>query len=403
MAQSSMVGFALPAGNTITTASGSFFMPWGGSFATAAVTEARAQITNRGGGTLQNVYLTVTTNAHTASTYKDRKNTANGNISISVTASTPGTYLDTTHTTSYADGDLWCSNIVLGTGTGAFGANLRVTGEFVCASQAFTQLVGNTAGTLTTGSTNFIAFGGLGPNGASTTEANRQHKAQEAFTASHLQIHVNTNAGTIGGTGVFRNNGVTGNQSIPITALTAGLYEDTTHSDSVLANSTFSCLITAGTGGSTSVDFVGVTYTGGVSGQAMHAYGYSMGTASTSAAFTGLFGNTVTLGGGSTEAQVQTPSPFGGTWNHLCVFIAAAGTGNQTITDRVNTAAGNQSIVITGTGYGQDTTHSTSFNPADKLAVSYIAATAGATYTTMSGLFVGPVTSADVLFGQAVM
>lgn len=88
-----------------------------GGYPTVNATETSASINLNTAGVLSKGCVNMRTNTVTAtSTLRTRKNAANGNISISITASTTGQFLDGSNSDVYSESDLLCWQLVAGTG-----------------------------------------------------------------------------------------------------------------------------------------------------------------------------------------------------------------------------------------------------------------------------------------------
>lgn len=69
-----------------------------------------------------------------------------------------------------------------------------------------------------------------------TTESTAQVKFPHATNLSHIRFNISQNGGSSTLTGSLRVNGSSVTQSVSLTQNTAGLYEDTTHTDTIAAN-----------------------------------------------------------------------------------------------------------------------------------------------------------------------
>lgn len=392
--QSGIVGFGTT-NASYNIASTTFYMCWGGDTLVGS-TESAVQIKVRGGGTLQNFYVRVPTNAHTASTFRDRKNTANGNLSVAFTASTPGTYSDTTHSTSYVDGDDWCTALTTGSGTGALNISMACA-EYVVAGQAFAQLAAsyNSDGGVAGGSaTVFYAVSGV--CAAQATEAPVQCPALESATLDRLQMRCTTYTATNAATGRSRKNAANGNGTVTVNG--TGFFEDTTHSDTPVLNDLFNASLTSGaTSTSVKLTVCAMRYTGAVNGRtSVYANDNGDTIAAAATLYGGFFSRPLENStGGSTEANRSSPAPFSGVGQQLTVTVTAyASTSNGALKWRNAGVNGNQNVTVNGTGTLADSTHTDSFVVAD-LVTNQISGTAtgSVTVATVGALINAPVKS----------
>lgn len=209
-------------------------------FSNSNATESSVGFTFKTSGTFQKAFIYINENTNTfATTLSLRKNTANGNISISITASTTGIFQDTTHTDSVVSGDIvnWA---ILG-GAEANTITTRITSvEFVTTDGSF-QVVGSSGrplGVAQNAGTNTYTVPGTHPLSASTTadDVNRQSKVGFAFTISNLEVNVVVNGGTTNGIYSLRLNSASSGLSATLTALTTGVFFDNTNTVNIVAN-----------------------------------------------------------------------------------------------------------------------------------------------------------------------
>ena len=206
--------------------------------------------------TYKNLGIFVSANARTsATTVKSRKNGADGNITLSIGATTTGWIEDTTHSDTVAVGDDYNWTFITGAGSGESMTVQSVSCDAVdTAEGAGVLMTGTTAGLVQNASvTNYIPTGG-NLAGASTTEASVKMKTREAFTLSGMSIFTSANTVTATSTLRIRINGAPGNQVVSIPASTASVISDTTHSDVVAATDDIDYeLVTGATGTSMTV------------------------------------------------------------------------------------------------------------------------------------------------------
>lgn len=107
----------------ITTASVTRFLGLAGPVVYSS-TESPVAYRNKGYTSVAAIQIRVTANARTATTFKNRKNGADGTGSVTITASTTGLFVDTTIGDSLAPDDTICMAIVTGTGTASMSVSL---------------------------------------------------------------------------------------------------------------------------------------------------------------------------------------------------------------------------------------------------------------------------------------
>jgi len=223
-------------------------------------TEANVQHTYRSAGTLKNGYAYLSANTrNSTTTITSRIGGANGNIAVSITASTTGAFEDLVGSDTISAGNLVNLAILgtTGTGSGTFhliGIDFQTTN-----SKSHSYMTRNAASTLTAATTYFfgITGGSIGNPATSTQEVRMQYKAGFTCTVSNLKIYLTTNAATGAGTFDFRIGEVSQTQTISITASTTGLFEDTINSDAVAVGNLITYRVVAGSGGDSATSQVG--------------------------------------------------------------------------------------------------------------------------------------------------
>ena len=213
-----------------------------------------------------------------------------------------------------------------------------------------------------------------------STETDVAYKLDAAGVSSLLQVYMTGNAQASAGTATSRKNTALGNQTISITAATTGLFQDTTHSDSLAKGDTQDVQITAPTTSTFTVSVQGVLFSGtsvvagffncqdaGNSGTTVNG-----GTAS-STKFLPVMG----AGDNSnplyqtTESIAQEQVVSAGTLSRLGTRVPSnTSTNTMSWVFRKNTTSGSQTITITGTGYIEDTTHTDAIVGGDLVDIS---------------------------------
>jgi hypothetical protein len=352
-----------------------------------SATETDFQNLFRIAGTLSNLWIRLTANSIAATTtIRSRKNAANGNMSVSVGSSATGTFTDATNTDAIAAGDKIALQSVPGAATGTF--TMTINAFVFKASDITTTITKITAGVLlnqtTLSQTLFIPIGGNYFN-RSTTEATNKLRQRKAGTYKNLAVYIKTNTGAVT-TFTSRKNGANGNMTISITASTTGFFEDTTHTDAVVAGDDY--CYTFISGGSATACFL-QTCQVDFSSTAMDTL---MAVIDVNAA-TGLTQNkTITNYWGpggdlalptTTEANTQTLANVHFNLSELTANIVTNSiTAASTLTMRSNTAATalTASITASTTGVFSDSTHTVTVHPAD--LINYQLVTGTGTGTT---------------------
>lgn len=353
-------------------------------------TESPTAVTVRAAGTVQNWIVNATTNsrASSATVFKARKNSADAGPTVSCTASTTGLFSDVVNTCAYADGDTWGVALATGAGSGSFGCTYGA--EFVTSGQASLTLSGF-GNTNAFSSTYYFSLGGY-QNGSNTTENNVKSTCPEAGTVSNCQIILSTNGKSGTSTYRSRKNGANGNQTISISGGATGIFEDTTHSDSVAAGDTFGFSLQSADASGALSRGLGAKWVGSTAGAIMAPGGTGFTTmTSGQTKYGGPFQAAVQ---DVTEARVKTPAPFTGTLDKVYVYIASnASSAAVTVVSRKNTADGNISVSVTGstTGAFSDLTHSDSYVRTDLLDFKASGPNGNIVFASICSRMTGPV------------
>ena len=241
-----MAKVLMVAGNTRTQAASTttFYFQVHGEL-TGDATETKVQRTYRTAGTLSNLYIRITTNDRGASTFRLRKNGADGNQVISIGASITGEFEDTSNTDAIVAGDEVCYSMVTGAGGTTFTLFIPST---VFSATTNTVIVSGSDGTTLSAASTTLYMAIAGENRAVATEANAQTEISTGGTLKNLQVNISQNARTTTTTFRSRINGANGNQVISVTASTTGIFEDTSNTDTVTANDLVCYSSVTGTG-----------------------------------------------------------------------------------------------------------------------------------------------------------
>ena len=208
--------------------------------------ESNKQAKFRTAGTLQKSAVYVSTNTLDGSTvFNTRKNTAAGNLSMSISASSTGEFEDTSNSDSIAAGDLVAWEVARGGSSGQITAQ-RIACEFVPNSSGeaqFCSLPGNGISQGT--SKRFYSINSAIT--AITVEADANTKPVTAFTADKLGVYLSANASGSSSTVNLRQNGSNSALTISVSAGSTGWFEDTANSVSIAGDDLICFSAVAGT------------------------------------------------------------------------------------------------------------------------------------------------------------
>jgi len=197
--------------------------------------------------TVSHLRVYVPTNTcNNSSTYRLRKNGANGNESVSVPASTTGAFEDNSNTDSIASGDQL--NYQLATG-GTSGSITTAVTQCQCAQPAgnFHPLITADEGTtLYALQVRYVPVFGDIYNDTFTSESNAQCKSGSSTKLSNFFVRLISNSCDGASTFRTRKNGANGNLSVSVPASTYGEFEDTSDVDELVSDDLINYQQTAG-------------------------------------------------------------------------------------------------------------------------------------------------------------
>ena len=348
-------------------------------------TEAVTQRTERIGGVYRNLYAVLSTNTLTGNTtIRFRKNVANGNQSITISATSTGEFSDTSNTDIVAAGDEVNYQGVTGTGTNII---LRcIATIFRPASGARNCLMAaRGAQNISAASTTYYyKINGQLSNTSGTTEDNEETTMRTTQTFNNAQVNVTTNARGTNTTMGSRKNAANGNMVVTITASTTGIFEDTSNSDSVVSGDTYNYSLTTGTGGGN----IALT---GMSSTQLSSVGHmqwASGIGSTASLAAGSTIYLPVLGGvinSNTESDWQVDALSTVRLRNMQTYITAnASTTTVTMALRKDASNANLSVSITAltTGLFSDTSNADFFSPTQEFTYAYSGGTTGAVSIT---------------------
>lgn len=211
------------------------------------------------GGTLRDAQAFVVTNTRsTNSTVRSRVNNANGNLAVSITASTTGLFEDGANSDTISAGDDVNFSFTTGTGAGDTGIS-NLTMDFENATNAKANVYAALEDSTRAASATDSFYPIVGNTGSDfVTEAFAQIDLNFAATLSKFKIYVRANTCTGTVTGGVRVNSADGNQTVSITTLSTGLFEDTSNTDSVASTDDLCYKLDNGTANTLTFDWFGM-------------------------------------------------------------------------------------------------------------------------------------------------
>lgn len=368
-----------PGSATLATGFWEFFTNVGATAPDA--TESKVTKTIRTAGTFANLTVFAPTNTGSvATTVKSRKNGADGNLVVTIPASTTGVFQDTSHSDSVAAGDTVALSVDIGSGTGSTTWRCA-TASFDHATTAVSLFArGSHDMTANAGSRVTSITDSTVANATTETDSVRS-LMRTACTLKNLQVNVSANARTTDTTYKSRKNGADGNCVVTIGAGLTGLFEDTTNSDSLAAGD--KCCVRGTTGAGTET----MTLTHSVliesSNHVATFVGHRSAGSTINAAATAYIGLNVITATPETSIH-RTFMPIAFTAKNFRLFVYTnTVTADSTLISRNNGADGNCAITIPAstTGYFEDTTHTDSVAAGTEYNFKM---TAGATGTSMN-------------------
>lgn len=336
-------------------------------------TETNRYNTLRAAGTFSNLYVRVSSNAAaTNTTVRFRINVANGNQNLTIGAGATGEFEDTSNTDAVVAADEVAIQYVTGT-TGAIFPT--VTTAVFNATSNTAVVIGSTGGTIasTDSVTQFFSLGKNVANG-DPTEANAQSNIGTAGTLNNMFMLVSANGRTTTTTYGTRINGASGTLAISVGSGATGLFEDTTHSDSVAAGDLVGFYFTTSTGGGTLTCqnlMVNLVTTNNKFVQA-GVGNSSLAVTAGSTVYTNFTGGNIAS---ATETDYRADANIDCSVTNLWAYVSANATSSpSTLRFRVDGGNGNEVVTIGAgaTGEFEDTTNRDTLAPANELALQIV-------------------------------
>lgn len=336
-----------------------------GGFLDNASTEARSQIQARDSYTLAKMYVVIPTNITTSpTTFRSRINGANGNQLITVPAGATGIFQDAVNSDALVSGDRFCTQIVVGAGTGLYVTIVAYT---------LTTLINNTPILVSARPLTESFDPGIGTQywpiagrvSKHATEAFTQYRFRVACTLSNFRVYAATNTGDGAVTFRIRINGAYGNQIITIPAGTPGEFEDAVNTD-VIAPGDLVGIEGVQASGAGTIQLCIMQFKATCASRHMingTAQGVAVGSGTTT--YVTPEGTPQLFG---PEADCQAAAQVNMTKKNLFVRVRDNTLNGQTIVrSRVNGANGNLTVTINAgaTGEFEDLVHSDVLVPAD--------------------------------------
>jgi len=319
--------------------------------------ENQTQVPYRGECVLGGLSVVVSANTFTtaALTVRTRKNGANVNQVVSVTAGSTGIFSDIVNVDELVDGDTYNSQVTADAG-GSGTAQLRSISIW----QRATQNHRVQYGVANDGLVSFVASTTYfchvaGDIGLETVENSVKAQIDIAGTLKNLQVGVSVNGRSTSTVVTVRKNNGNGNQTITIPASTTGFFEDVTNTDSIAVGDDINYTIIMGTGtGTFGVRIITSTFET-TTNNANNIYSSTALGRSRIAADT----NNSNIAGmiqvnSLTEATTNqnTNFDFSVASNLKCYISANTNTGASTLRLRKNAANANQVVTITASTTG---------------------------------------------------
>jgi hypothetical protein len=325
----------------------------------------------RTAGILSNLRVVVATNSiNGATTIVTMISVSPGSQTLTVPSSTSGTYEDTTNSDTLSSGDLVAIRAVTGGFSGAL-VMANTSTIYTATTDACVRHICYLANVsfVTASTTWFLPIVGNYPS-LVTTEANVGFVCRTDGVIKNAAVYVVTNSKTVASTVKDRIDLADGTISLSIGAGTTGRIEETAHSDNVTAGQKIDLSITTGASGTAlillyaSVEYV--TTNGNFSNISQGLGALNADTTY----YAPIAGGTV----GSTESYMLSKAGVSMNCTNLYAYCTqwSLSAGALTMTLRKNSANGNNTISITGTGEFEDTTHTDSMGSTDLLDLAMV-------------------------------
>lgn len=235
-------------GTNITVASVNRYMPLAGPTTLEA---DEADVKSRIGFAISSRNLTVqiNTNARTTdTTFRTRKNGANGGQSVTVGSGQTGVFEDSSGSDDLAASDDLNFSVTTGTGTETMNYRRISVSMVSTAGRALFACANTTGQTFNAdGTDGFLALSGI-LTSVTTSEINAVIEPSFAFSLKGLTVLVPANTSSVSTVVRARKDGTNGTVSVSISASQTGTFTDLSNSDSVVAGDEINIMVDVGTG-----------------------------------------------------------------------------------------------------------------------------------------------------------
>lgn len=326
-----------------------------------------------------------------------RKNTAAGNGTV--TSSGNGQFVDSTHSDTIADNDLINTKSVGASGV-AYSATIITIGLRYDHTAAFTTYWSNGANgaieSYTTTTTSWAPVAGGILNGFITSgEADVQAEIRAAGTWDDLSFFSVSNSKAGNTTFQSRIGSANGNQTLTITSSGTGLFEDTTHTDSLSSGNLVNTQISTATSGTVT----GRPHSRMVSSGSLQDWiAQDHRTANNGASAVRFWTIYGLVTNDATETNIYTTMQFGGTGQKLRQYVSqnATAAGWTLSLSIAAGGAGSQAVAAgTGTGWTEDATHSDAWTSGQTLTYKTTGSSNGTSLTQAIMMTQGPTSSGE--------
>lgn len=361
------------------TAGFTFYFKLGNAGMASTTTEANVDMPYRTAGTVSALGVQISSNDRATSTFRLRKNAANGNETISVTGSTTGYFTDLINTDSVTAGDKLNTQMVVGAGGSTFIVR-ATTAVYDASSGTMTRYSTTGFSDSTASSTEYRSLVG---SEQTTVETGRGLLMKGTYTGRNLFATVTSNARTTATTLRTRVSAANGAMSVSVGSSATGEFEDTVNTDSLTSASLYNFASVTGTG-TGSINFflsVEVTNSSALSRPTVEIASEAFGVT----VYTGRGGST--QGATTTETHWDTDGGFAATHSDAyCGVRSNSLNGGSTVNFRINGATGNLSVSIaaTTTGTFEDLTGTDTVAATDNLAVQLATGGSSGSITVMN-------------------
>lgn len=322
-----------------------YYLAGSGPSLTANATESNRQVVVRTAGTTSKLAIMVTANDRAASTLRLRKNTANGNQSAAITASTTGQFEDAVNTDAIAATDVFNYQLVTGAGGTTFVMN-SISHLFDSSVNTSQRLVVHIAGAI---ADEEWPLSGVQ---AGSAIAGNQLKTYSTCTIKNLAVLVSANTRDGDCTVSLRKNAAGEALTVTIPASTAGLFEDTTNSSAGVNGDLFCWrTVRGGAAGACTVQYIAGDRETTDRKFVLPSFGSNPALAATTVFYTVSASN---INSTAAEVDAQTQARANYTLTNLRVFIATNTiVGDSTYTLRKNGADTALFVTITSLTAGE--------------------------------------------------